>query len=457
MEQRLKASFARALEGQVFPQFDGVWDARIDRAKRLSPSGGPDWAERERIALVASEPAWFWACFFVFGLKEWDVFLFNPRWGDKERKEALEIAQPHWIVNDNRIEKISDSGSVSEESGTGIEGFRVMIPTGGSSGKLRFAIHDWATLSAAVEGLKQHFGSPAISSLCMLPLYHVSGFMQTIRAVLAGGKVVFGTRLDFDENCRTLFSKAPEDRFLSLVPAQLRELLEDDSAAGCLSDFRAVFCGGGPLPEDLAKASREAGVPLAPTYGMTETAAQVATLLPEAFLDGIEGQGNPLPHTSIEITNTDAKSENVGDVLIQGPSLFRGYFGEAARREPLFATGDRGKKDEAGRIFILGRAGRSIISGGENIDLPEIEDAIRATGLVEDVVAFGIDDRKWGSRLCVAYVPVGGRNLDADLKLAIGKRLAPYKQPKSWLDLDRLPRNVLGKIELASLRRRIID
>ncbi len=457
MEQHLRTCLRKALEGAAFPQFTDSWVSQVERAKRLLPIDFDFRKERIRIALVASDPAWFWACFFVAAQRDWDVFLFSPRWGEKERTEALEIAQPHWIVDEVSIRKNCEASESPKRVGDEIEGFRVMISTGGSSGKLRFAIHDFETLSAAVEGLKQHFGLSAISSLCMLPLYHVSGFMQTIRALLTGGKVVFSLGSDLGVDCQMLFSQAPEDSFLSLVPTQLRKLIEDGSMVHRLREFRAVFCGGGPLPEDLARASREARLPLAPTYGMTETAAQVATLLPEEFLYGIEGQGRPLPHISIEIFNAELESEGVGDILIQGSSLFRGYFGGAPRREGFFATGDRGRLDAEGRISVVGRGGRRIISGGENIDLQEIEEAFRGTGLVEDVAAFGVDDEKWGARLCVAYVTADRKNQEAGLRREIGRRLASFKQPKSWLSIDLLPRNVLGKIDLESLRKLVAE
>ena len=209
------------------------------------------------------------------------------------------------------------------------------------------------------------------------------------------------------------------------------------------------------MPQDLARASRKARLPLAPTYGMTETAAQVATLFPEEFLAGVEGQGSPLPNACIDILNTKPESGNVGDVSVQSPSLFRGYFGGSDRGARPLATGDRGAKDEKGRISILGRSGRTIISGGENIDLQEIENAFLETRLVKDVVAIGMDDEKWGVRLCVAYAAVDGKNVETVLKLAIGRSLASYKQPKIWLSVDALPRNGIGKVDLASLRKLI--
>ena len=453
MEYSLNEGLHRALNGELFPQFAGNWSTQIERAIRLLSSRSEHQKHRKRIALAASDPSRFWSCFFVLASRDWDIFLFNPHWGEKERKEAIELARPQWIVDDASIEKEVEGAVITGETERAVEGFRVMIPTGGSSGKIRFAIHDWETLSAAVEGLRKHFNSPAISSLCMLPLYHVSGFMQTIRSVITGGKVVFKSGSNFIEDCQTLFSLAPEDRFLSLVPTQLKELLEDDFTVRRLGDFRAIFCGGGPLPKNLEIASREARLPLAPTYGMTETAAQVATLYPEEFLAGVEGQGSPLPHACIDIISAKSELGSVGDVSVESASLFRGYFGEAARSERLFATGDRGTKDEEGRISIVGRIGRSIISGGENIDLREVEDAFLETHLVRDVVAFGMDDRKWGTRLCVAYTAMDGKNVETDLRLAIFRQLASYKQPKSWLSLNRIPKNELGKIDLASLRK----
>ncbi|HCR30185.1 MAG TPA: hypothetical protein DIV79_09235 [Opitutae bacterium] len=448
MENRLEACLRYALKGDLFPQYSENWGSQVQRAKQLLPDAS---GQRKRIALVASEPDWFWACFFAAAQMNWDIFLFNPRWGEKERKEAMDIAQPNWRIEGSSVSIVSERATDEREGGGDDGGLRVMIPTGGSSGRVRFAIHDWGTLAAAVDGLRKHFSSPAISSLCALPLYHVSGFMQTIRAALTGGKVVFDSKLGFEEDCQTLFSTAPEDRFLSVVPAQLKEFLEKKRVLRSLGGFRAIFCGGGPLSGDLARRSREARLPLAPTYGMTETAAQVATLLPEDFLNGIDGQGRPLPHACIETSCANSKCDDVGEIVIRGSSLFRGYFGERPRCDEPFATGDQGRIDKQGRISITGRKGRTIISGGENIDLQEVEETFLQTGLVKDVVAFGIDDQKWGERLCIAYVTADQCDGESDLRSAIGKRLASFKQPKSWLHLDRLPKNSLGKIDLADL------
>ena len=97
----------------------------------------------------------------------------------------------------------------------------------------------------------------------------------------------------------------------------------------------------------------------------------------------------------------------------------------------------------------------TIISGGENIDLQEIENAVIETRLIKDVVACGVDDERWGTRLCIAYTGVDEKNVATDLKLAIGRRLASYKQPKFWLNVDALPTNGIGKVDMVTLRKLI--
>ena len=116
MEQRLGARLQNALDGELFPQFAGNWASQIDRAVQLLPNVCEARSERKRIALVASDPIRFWACFFVVANRDWDIFLFNPHWGEKERKEALEIARPQWVVAGASIEKEIEGIVRSDES-----------------------------------------------------------------------------------------------------------------------------------------------------------------------------------------------------------------------------------------------------------------------------------------------------------------------------------------------------
>lgn len=333
----------------------------------------------------------------------------------------------------------------------------MMIPTGGTSGAIRFVMHRWSSLSASAYGFQSFFNANRISSHCVLPLYHVSGFMQLIRAVLTMGQVVFGSVDSFALGHEALARTVERGCYLSLVATQLERLLRNESNVALLRQYRAIFIGGGPVSETLLEKARALELPLAPSYGMSETAAQVATLQPDAFLKGKAGQGKALPHARLAIVD---ESGGVlpfgysGRIQVRATSLFNGFYGEAERQVETLLTPDFGELDEFGNLTVLGRSDRVIISGGEKIDLREVERALEATRLVSDVVGFGMEDREWGSRLAVAYVPAGTFALEGDLRAALSGKLADFKIPKTWLPMDSLPRNQAGKVLLDQLIER---
>ncbi len=420
-------------------------------AKRIAVDSN---GERSRVALSVSDPESFCALFLALGRSGIDLFFFNPKWGERERTEALAIAKPQWefglFSGDRFAESRTEDSADSADSAEQIEpGLRVMIPTGGTSGKLKFAIHRWSTLSASAYGVQAFFGAGQIASHCMLPLYHVSGFMQLIRSVLSVGKIAFGSVDEFAVTHDALFAGGDRDRFLSVVATQLDRLLRVESNLPFLRKYEAIFVGGGPVSNDLLEAAREARLPLAPTYGMSETAAQVATLKPDEFLADKAMQGKALPHVRLDIVGNSGELlpiGKIGRIQVKATSLFRGYIGQAEHRVGSIVTSDLGSLSESGRLTVIGRSDNVIISGGEKIDLGEVENLLEKTGLVTDVAAFGIEDAEWGSKLGVAYVLKDEADPEPAMRAAVAAELVGFKMPKVWLAMKGLPRNEAGKV-----------
>ncbi|KGF73938.1 hypothetical protein DO97_06265 [Neosynechococcus sphagnicola sy1] len=158
--------------------------------------------------------------------------------------------------------------------------------------------------------------------------------------------------------------------FLSLVPTQLQRLLGHPEGGGWLSRFRTVFLGGAPPWPELLTQARASGIPLALTYGMTETAAQIATLRPQAFLQGQSHCGSVLPHAHVRIcdpTGQPLPLNQPGTIDIQAPSLALGYYPDAPGsgfHGDGFQTDDQGWLDGDGCLHILGRNSSKIITGG---------------------------------------------------------------------------------------------
>jgi o-succinylbenzoate---CoA ligase len=326
----------------------------------------------------------------------------------------------------------------------------MMIPTGGSSGVIKFVTHTWATLSASVCGFREFYDLTAINTICTLPLYHVSGLMQLCRSLLTDGKLFI---VNFHELCNELdtqIDRIEVDRyFISLVPTQLTKLLDVDTQ--WLGRVQTILLGGAPSSGELLTRARTANLPIALTYGMTETASQIASLKPAEFLAGHNSCGSVLPHAQIEIISAidrDRSLElelNASALRIQAKSLMLGYFPDL-NLPTYFEPDDLGTFDKKGRLTILGRNSNKIISGGENVFPIEVVNAIMATGLVTDAWVVGVPDRYWGQAVTAIYVPKDSSVSAAILAAAIANEISNCKIPKHWISVSKIPRNALGKI-----------
>ncbi|MEY2911784.1 MAG: hypothetical protein RLZZ184_1093 [Cyanobacteriota bacterium] len=320
-----------------------------------------------------------------------------------------------------------------------------MIPTGGSSGKIKFAIHTWETLTASVEGFTEYFAINSVNSFCILPLYHVSGLMQFMRSLTTGGKLVITTSKRL-ETCE-IPNINPAEFFISLVPTQLQKFLQNPGLTQWLSKFATVFLGGAPPWEELLEKARFHQIRLAPTYGMTETASQIATLKPDEFLKGKFNSGKILPHAKIIIDNQP------GNINIQSKSLALGYYPQMWENRNNFVVDDMGFLDNQDYLHIMGRNSDKIITGGENIYPLEIETAIRKTQMVTDVCVIGITDKYWGQALTAIYVPKDENISHREIQTQLKNQLSKFKIPKYWISLAKLPRNNQGKINRQQLQK----
>lgn len=341
------------------------------------------------------------------------VFLRDPKWGQEERAKL-------------------QAPTSKVESGW------LCVPTGGTSGGVRFARHDERTLGAAVRGFCAHFGLKRVNAVDVLPAHHVSGLMARVRCAATGGDHLAWDwkRLEAGETPTVVGG----DWVISLVPTQLQRLLGSRRTIAWLREFEIIFVGGGPVWPELAEAAARAQLRVALSYGMTETAAMVTALRPEEFLAGARSCGAAMPHATLNI-NAE------GVVSVAGDSVFRGYWPEE-RAARGFDTEDLGRIDERGHLHILGRRDAAIITGGKKVQPAEVEAALRASGEFEDVAVIGIPDAEWGEAVVACY-PAGGRA--PDLTRAISALTGPLR-PKRFVAIADWPRNAQGKVNRASLR-----
>ena len=356
------------------------------------------------------------------------IFLCNPHWGD------IEWAQ---------VSKITSQVNPHQHQNT------IMIPTGGSSGEIKFATHTWETLSASVWGFQEFYTIDKINAVCTLPLYHVSGLMQLMRSILTDGKLLVTNFQQLCTDPNLITNQIELDHFfISLVPTQLAKLLDLDFH--WLAKFKTILLGGAPPSIELLDRARIAQLPIALTYGMTETASQVTSLKPAEFLAGNNSCGRVLPHVKVELTLPES------EIRIEAKSLMLGYF-PVFNSSAYFESDDLGSFDLDDYLTILGRNSGKIITGGENVFPIEVANAILVTGLVADAWVIGLPDRYWGQVVVAGYVennmPVSGDILSQ----AIAGKISKYKIPKHWVAIDLIPRNLLGKVLTQSLEKLLTD
>ena len=287
----------------------------------------------------------------------------------------------------------------------------VVLGSGGSAGGRRWVQLGVAGLEAAADGLgpwllEQGLDPATCQWLDPLPLHHVSGLMPWLRARRLGGRLRWlAPALLRDPVALAAACPLPADQpaLLSLVPTQLRRLLEHRAGEDWLRGCRVIWVGGAALPEDLADCCRRLELPLSPCYGSSETGAMVTALAPERFLAGESGCGTALPHAQLRIDPA------TGAVQVRAASLALGEHA-AGRFQPLpldegwWSSGDLGRWGKAGGLELLGRCDGAINSGGETVFPEQVElrllAAAREAGLpLRHLLLLAEPDPLWGERL----------------------------------------------------------
>lgn len=308
------------------------------------------------------------------------------------------------------------------------QGAALVVYTSGSSGPAKGVRLTRENLEAASRASVEHLGHGTEDTwLLAMPLAHVGGLSILVRSGYAGGSVRMLPRFDPGRVAETIRAGVT---MVSVVPTMLRRLLDVDP--GPYTGLRAVLVGGGPIPPGLLEEAVAAGLPALPTYGMTETFGQVATLRPGAPLGR---HVHPLPGVEIRITDD-------GRIAVRGAQVSPGYLGEPDRASEWLVTSDLGLIDGDGALRVLGRSDDIIITGGENVDPVRVEAVIAAHPGVTDVVVVGVADDEWGMTVACAFV---GEASPEDLAGWAGERLSGPLKPKLWKRVESIPRSAIDK------------
>lgn len=370
------------------------------------------------------------------------------------------------------------------------KGTQVVLWTSGTSGRPRGVALSWPNLEASARAAADRLDlGPSDVWLASLSPAHVGGLALVTRSLLLGGVLIVPRSRDIRELSRildgegigapasigeegaaqpihTYAPRVPTDdsvvpthpslvpTHVSLVPTQLHRLLEQREGRGAPETLRCVLVGGAHAPASLVERALEAGWPLALTYGATEMTSQIATAPPALTRSEPGTVGPPLPGVEVRV-------DAAGELWTRGPTRALGYVGgeaqELADSDGWYRTGDLGRLDEGGHLWITGRRIDRIVSGGVTVDAVEVEEALRAHPTVIDACVVGVPDEEWGERVGAWVEPVEGELELEELDRHLRELLTGAKLPRVWHVAPGIPRNANGKADRGAVRRKLVE
>ncbi len=342
----------------------------------------------------------------------------------------------------------------------------LMIYTSGTTGRPKGAEITHGNLAANLEALHVAWGWQEDDVLLhVLPIFHVHGLVVALMGALyAGATTLFLPRFDAELTLQTLVRR--RCTVFMAVPTIHRRLLEvPDPDRFDLRHMRLLTSGSDRLPDDVfAGFQRAFGHTLLERYGMTETGMNLSN--PLRGERRIGSVGLPLPGVEARIVHPETGAPlpdgEIGEVQIRGPHVCKGYWRQPEKSAEAFTadgwlrTGDLGLREADGYFTLKGRAKDLIITGGLNVYPPEVERILRGAPGVSACAVIGCPDPEWGERVVAVVVPDPACPPAAESLVELCRsRLATYKCPREVRFVDDLPRNALGKVQKAILRREI--
>jgi acyl-CoA synthetase (AMP-forming)/AMP-acid ligase II len=338
----------------------------------------------------------------------------------------------------------------------------LLIYTSGTTGKPKGVVLTQGNVMAGISIVSRAFEmKPGDRTFCVMPLFHTNGLMfSTLPFLLAAGTVVMRRRF----SASSFWTQIRESgaATTSVSPTILAMLLEHEARAPAAADIRLDYIkvASAPTPVELAQRfeARFGRGLLLETYGLTETTA-INVMNPLHGPRKPGSIGRALPPQEVRVV--DEAGEEVaqggrGEIEVRGPTVMKEYFRDPentrrAMHGDWLRTGDVGRIDADGFVFIVGRHKEMILRGGENISPLEIEEVAIRHPAVREAAAVGVPDRIWGEAvgLCVvARHPVS----EQDLVEFCRARLSAFKVPERVVFVEELPRNAVGKVTRNALR-----
>jgi long-chain acyl-CoA synthetase len=439
-------------------------------------------------AIVVSVNAWWTADEMAYGLEDsgTKVLVADAERVDRSRgcvgrlgivTIGVRLDEEEVPPGVDRWEDVVVPGAERPEVAIDPDDDATILYTSGTTGHPKGAV---STHRAVVQALMGFGAKSAIDSLrrpeeavgrtgapvfiLIVPLFHVTGNVPVMLGALASGlKLVIMHKWD-PGRALQLIEREKVTHFVG-VPTQSWDLLEHpDFAKHDTSTLTSVGGGGAPAPPQLVGRVGSSFKAAKPNigYGMTETNAYGPGNSGADYETHPTSTGRSTPILQLEIRDPDGNpvpAGTRGEIWMKGPNLIRGYWNnEAATAESIvdgwLRTGDLGRIDDEGFVYIEDRAKDMILRGGENVYCAEVEAAIYEHPQVYEAAVFGLPHERLGEEVAVAVVPRPGESIDAEeLRSFLAERIAPFKVPTKVFAFDEaLPRNPAGKILKRQLR-----
>jgi long-chain acyl-CoA synthetase len=439
-------------------------------------------------AVVVSMNAWWTADELAYGLEDSgaSVLVADPERVERTRDAAARLGVATVAVRTgdapvaegvDRWEEVVEPGAEFERPDIEPDDDATILYTSGTTGRPKGAVSTHRAVVQALMGFSckvtleslrrpdeaaGRTGSPVF--ILIVPLFHVTGNVPVLLGSLASGlKLVIMHKWD-PGRALELIEREKVTNFVG-VPTQSWDLLEHpDFDKFDTSTLASVGGGGAPAPPQLVNRVAGSFKAAKPNigYGMTETNAYGPGNSGADYETHPTSTGRATPILQVEIRDPEGNPVPVGhrgEICMKGPNLIRGYWNRPEDTAETFVdgwlhTGDLGRIDEDGFVYIEDRAKDMILRGGENVYSAEVEAAIYEHPAVHEAAVFGVPHERLGEEVAAVVVPRAGATLTADdLRAHVGERLAPFKVPsRIALSSEPLPRNPAGKVLKRDLR-----
>jgi long-chain acyl-CoA synthetase len=336
--------------------------------------------------------------------------------------------------------------------------------TGGTTGIPKGAMLSHENIYTAIRNVVFNEKSAETDrALCFLPLNHVFGQMHIMNAtLLSGGCIELMPSFDMDRILDAMATGRITKLFA--VPTVYVRLLALNSLKEMLGTVRYCFSAAASMPAEMVRQWRErTGLAIYEAYGMTESASMVTYNHYHRHVIG--SVGTPVGTVEVQIRDVEGNvlaPDQTGEICIRGRNVMKGYLNRPEETRAVFwgdwfRSGDMGRIDGNGYLFIVDRLKDMIITGGENVYPREVEELLYTRPEIQECAVIGLPDPEWGERITAFIIPAPGRTVDiAGLKTYLKSNLSSYKVPKEFRMVETLPKSPAGKILKRELRNRFL-